>query len=182
MAPLDLALLNIGPLCQETAKEAFSSGNPIVDEYYRQEAISDMTSGYARTFVANHQNHSGLCGFYTIKLHMFTSKAHDSYIKKAFNTSPARCNSKSDNSHILGYYLRCIGVSEGIQNQSIGSFLLQDAISKIESCHQLTGGQFVAVMAGHDDPATRERLLSFYTAFGFLSCTDTGTLLLRKIN
>ena len=141
----------IEPLGRHHDREAFSCGQPDLDDWFRHRASQDQKRNVARVFVAV-DSALGVIGFYSLA--SFTLSSDDLPEKIAhklprYDTIPAS---------LIGRLAR----DRRTRGQGLGELLLVDAIRRI-----LGAGRSIAVFAIVVD-AKDERAVDFYKGFGFL--------------
>jgi ribosomal protein S18 acetylase RimI-like enzyme len=143
--------ITIEPLGKQHDREAFSCGQPDLDDWFRHRASQDQKRNVARVFVAVD---SGLAvmGFYSLS--SFTLSIDDlpeglAHKLPRYDTIPAA---------LIGRLAR----DQRTRGQGLGELLLADAINRI-----LGAGRSIAVFAIVVD-AKDDRAVAFYRGFGFL--------------
>lgn len=142
----------IAPLGKQHHRGDFSSGQPDIDDWFRQRASQDERRNIARVFVAV-DDAIGVIGFYSLS--SFTLALDDLPIELSgklprYDAIPAA---------LIGRLARDLRV----YGQGIGELLLADAVRRI-----LGAAQSIAVFAIVVD-AKDVRAAAFYKAFGFRS-------------
>ena len=144
-------VVRIEPLGKHHDRAGFASGEPLLDDWFRQRANQDDKRNVARIFVA--VDDDGIAGFYSLSA--FTLSLTDipeDLARKLprYDAIPAG---------LIGRLAR----AERVRGQGIGELLLADAIKRI-----LGVGRTLAVFAIVVD-AKDDRAVTFYKRYGFRS-------------
>jgi GNAT superfamily N-acetyltransferase len=145
----------IGELSAIHDRSNFSCGQPSLDEFLRKYAGQNQKSGVSRTFVATRHSESAVCGYYSLAA---GAVAFDNVAESLRKTLPRY--------PIPVAHLGRLAVDQAAQGQSLGSFLLIDALRRIHIAADSIGIHAVEVIA-IDDSAKR-----FCLKYGFLELQD----------
>ena len=129
-----------------------SSGTEAPDQYLKIQASQDIKKNVAITYVLTEQNADQISGFYTISsIGIFPGEL------------PAELAKKLPRYPVLpGILLGRLAVNESMKRNSIGTFLLMDALKRsLAVSHQIG---IVAVIVDAKDAIS----VNFYKHFGFI--------------
>lgn len=141
--------LRIEPLGKQHDRAGFTSGEPVLDDWFRHRATQDDKRHVARIFVA--LDDDGIAGFYSLNAFSLSiTDVPEDIARKLprYDLIPAA---------LIGRLAR----AERVRGQGMGEFLLADAIRRI-----LSAGRTLAVFAILVD-AKNEAAGAFYRRFGF---------------
>ncbi len=144
-------VVRIEPLGKHHDRAAFASGEPLLDDWFRQRATQDDKRNVARIFVA--VDDEGIAGFYSLSA--FTLSLTD--IPEELTRKLPRYDAIP--AGLIGRLAR----DARVRGQGIGALLLADAIKRI-----LGAGRTLAVFAIVVD-AKDDRAVAFYKRYGFRS-------------
>lgn len=136
------------PLAAHHRIEAFSCGEPMLDEWLRRRALANQASGASRTFVVT-DNDFQVMGYYALAA---GAVAHQEA------TRPIRQN-MPDPAPVM--VLARLAVDVRVQGMKLGGALLQDALRRSVLVSQNTGVRALLVHALND------RARQFYEHYGF---------------
>ena len=141
--------------------DAFSCGEPTLDEWLKRRALANQASGASRTFVVANQDNR-VYGYYALAA---------GAISHSISTRNPRRNMPDPIPVIVLGRLAVDTQAQGIQ---LGGALLQDAVNRAGAVAQNMGVRALLVHALHD------RAKTFYTHYGFqISPIDPMVLMLR---
>ena len=143
-------MITIQPLGRGHERDAFSCGNPELDDWFRRRASQDEKRNVARVFVAV-DDELGVVGCYSLSTYTLSIEELPEHLARKlprYDAMPAV---------LIGRLAR----DERARGRGVGELLLADAVRRI-----LGVGDTVAVFAIVVD-AKDERAADFYRAFGF---------------
>lgn len=158
-----MSIVGPSPLIREHQVEAFTCGEPELDDWLQGHALAAQASDSARVFVATLEDRVTVVGFYAIT---------------AAQVLPAAATARTmqgqpRNRPVPVILLARFGVDERYQGQGLGRSLLQDAMVRSAAASEIIGARAILVHAKN------ERARDFYLRFGFEpSLTDPLHLLL----
>lgn len=136
-------------------RSAFSCGQPSLDEFIRQYAGQNQKSGVSRTFVAHTPGDKIVRGYYSLAAGAV-----------AFDNLPEEQRKRLPRYPVPVAHLGRLAVDQSAQGQGLGSFLLIDALRRVQIAADSIGIHAIEVVA-IDDSAKR-----FYLKYGFVELQD----------
>ncbi len=136
-------------------RSAFSCGRASLDEFLKQYAGQNQKTGVSRTFVALQPGEKLVCGYYSLAAGSVNLEALTDEQRKRLPKYP-----------VPVAHLGRLAVDKSVQGQGLGSFLLLDALCRIDRVDRSIGIHAVEVVA-IDDAAKR-----FYLKYGFTELRD----------
>ena len=143
-------IVRIEPLGRQHRRDAFSCGQPDLDDWFRHRASQDQRRNVGRVFAAV-DDQLEVVGFYSLSAFTLALDELPEPIARKLPRYDA----------IPAARIGRLARAQLVRGQGIGRLLLADAVSRIVSV-----GQSVAVFAIVAD-AKDERAASFYRRFGF---------------
>ncbi|MGV0998509.1 MAG: GNAT family N-acetyltransferase [Fluviibacter sp.] len=143
--------------------DAFSSGEPILDDWLKRRAMINQTSGASRTFVAANDQLE-VMAYYALAA---GAVAHQDATRKVRQNMP-------DPVPVL--ILGRLAVDQQIHGQKLGGALLQDAFKRSLLVAQNTGVRALLVHALND------RASAFYQHYGFQASPINPMTLMLPLN
>ena len=161
---MSLQLCAPQPLTAAHREDAFSCGEPVLDEWLKRRAMANQVSGATRTFVVADQD-KRVYGYYAMAA---GAVAH------RLATGDVRRNMPDP---VPVMVLARLAVDSNAQGRELGGAMLQDAMQRAVVVSQNTGVRALLVHA------LRDRARQFYEHYGFrASPVDPMTLMLRLGN
>lgn len=136
-------------------RSAFSCGQPSLDDFIKQYASQNQKTGVSRTFVALKPGDKVVRGFYSLAAGAV-----------AFANLPGEQRKRLPRYPVPVAHLGRLAVDQSAQGQGLGSFLLIDALRRIQIAADSIGIHAIEVVA-IDDSAKR-----FYLKYGFVELHD----------
>ncbi len=151
------------PLDPKYNRVEFSSGNELLDNYFRRQARQDVKRKLAACFVIIDEKSGKISGFYTLSsagiAQRFVPDSFRKKLPKSYNTLPAI---------LIGRF----AVDIEFQGSGIGKLLLIDALKR---CHNTS--DYIGAFAVIVDPIDMEAE-KFYEKHGFIKLPDSGKMFL----
>ena len=166
-----MPIWEIQRLSREHNREPFDCGQPMLDDWLKQQAGQFDRKDLARTFVAVRPDNVLVLGFYSLSNH-----------RVAPDTIPAAEAKGLPRLDVPVALLGRLAVDRSMQGQGLGALLLVDALRRTQHLADQIGIRAVEVDA-IDDAAQR-----FYLKFGFMPLLDNPRHLfmpmraIRKLN
>jgi GNAT superfamily N-acetyltransferase len=136
---------------------AFSCGEKSLDNYISKNARKDVSADVVVCYVAcSRDQDSVIAGYYTLNACSIETADMSARIAKT----------SRNYQRIPGMLLGCLAVDQRFQGQSVGAWLLFDALEKVWLIHQQVGVNLIIVDALH------ERAAQFYQKYGFEPFAD----------
>lgn len=158
---MSLKLTAPQPLTVAHRLDAFSCGEPVLDDWLKRRAMANQSRGASRTFVVTDQD-DRVYGYYAMAA---------GAVSQQMATGGVRRNMPEP---IPVMVLARLAVDHRAQGIKLGGALLQDAVNRALVVSQNTGVRALLVHALHDHAK------SFYEHYGFQASTaDPMTLMLR---
>jgi len=149
------------PLAQLHKLDAFSCGEPVLDDWLKRRAFANQVSGASRTFVVADAEHTVL-GYYALAV---GAVAHQAATRSVRHNMP---------DPVPVMVLARLAVDTRAQSNGLGAALLQDAVGRAVAVSQNAGVRALLVHA------LNERAWKFYERYGFqASPAHPMTLMLR---
>ncbi len=133
-------------------RENFSCGVEELDTYIKKYAVQDVKRNITKVFVAQKEE-GDILGYYTL--------SPFSFVKDEISPDLAK---KLPHYPIPAVLIGRLAVDCENQNQGLGSFLLMDALQKINDTSETVFGIYAVVVDAKNDAAKE-----FYQAYGFKS-------------
>lgn len=144
-------------------KKEFSSGNDMLDNYFRNQASQDIKRKLSACFVLNDEVSNLIKGFYTLANNSITQDLIPHEFQKKLPSSY-----KSIPTTLVGR----LAIDKRFQKQGIGKLFLVDALKR--SCEiSKSIGSFAVIVDPIDNDAE-----SFYNKYGFIKLPDGGKMFL----
>ena len=140
---------NVEHLTAEHDLSAFNSGEPELDEWLRNTALTAAARGLSRTFVLVDDGQKRVLGYYSLLAH---SIEREELTRKLGRGLPAG---------LPAVLLAKLAVDQSTQGTGAGGRLLAEALARIAHAAQDLGARFVVVDALH------EKAAAFYEHYGF---------------
>lgn len=140
---------------------AFTCGEPSMDSWLREQAVSATSRRTARTWVWVDQD-AVVVGYYALAAHKV---AREEVPTKIARGGPAE---------IPAVLLARLALSESLRGQGLGAVLVADALARIVDATQTVAARLVVVDALH------QRVAGFYESLGFRRVPGS-LLLVQKI-
>jgi GNAT superfamily N-acetyltransferase len=156
----------IVPLGNEHERNAFSCGEPVLDQYLQRYASQDIKRRLNRVFVAASvaQPHE-VTGYYSL-----------SAAGLAATDLPGRLQRRLPRYPLPVALIGRLAVAESHQGKGLGSVLLADALQRVAQASQAMAVHAVVSDALHD------RAAAFYRHFGFAPLPDQPLKLFLPMN
>ena len=149
--PLEAVEIAALDASQPTVFNTFSSGQPSIDRWLKNNARKCVKRLETRVFLASASGETSPLGYYALRVSDDLVgdgiKSHNSYVKT--RTS------------FQGIHLAYLGVHEDFQGQGLGKYLMMDAIDRVAQVSEHVG--FYAFTLTAIDQATSK----FYSSLGF---------------
>ena len=152
-APADAGDLIIEPIAKEHNVRKFRSDEAGIDNYLRSHAKKNSLYGYGRTYVAIKPGHSRVWAYYTLAANHLDVSTYPSA-----DGCPQR---------IAIALLGRVGVDKSIQNIGVGQKLMGHAFQTTLDASEKIGIHAIVL------DAKNERLVAYYTKFGFEKLMDS---------
>lgn len=140
--------------------DAFSSGQPRLDEWLRQDALEAQARRTARTFVW-HAGDGRVVAYYSLAAHLLER-----------DDMPTRLG-RGGPRQVPTVLLARLGLDQTLQRQGLGGVLLADALSRVLAAADTVAARFVAV------DAIEPNAVGFYEHHGFRSLPGTQRLVAK---
>lgn len=136
-------------------RSAFSCGQPSLDEFIKRYASQNQKSGVSRTFVALKPHESTVHGYYSLAAGAV-----------AFANLPEDQRKRLPRYPVPVAHLGRLAVDKTAQGEGLGSFLLIDALRRIQDVADSIGIHAIEVVA------IDESAKNFYLKYGFDELED----------
>lgn len=144
-------------------RSRFDSGNPVLDDWLRDDALQTSAMNTGRTFVW-HAGDDVVVAYFTLAAHLV---AREALPKRSGRGSPRL---------IPAILLARLALDRSLQGQGLGGELLWDALSRAVAANRQAAARLVVVDAVDDAAA------SFYMHFGFEAIPDNPLRLIQKLS
>ena len=142
-------------------KKEFSSGNDMLDNYFRNQASQDIKRKLSACFVLNDEVSNLIKGFYTLANNSISQDLIPLELQKKLPSSY-----KSIPTTLLGR----LAIDKRFQKQGVGKLLLIDALKRSYEISKSIGS-FAVIVDPIDNNAE-----SFYNKYGFIKLPDRGKM------
>lgn len=156
-------LLAPEPLSAEHSLDAFTCGEPVLDEWLKRRALGNQTSGASRTFVVTNLERN-VMGFYALAA---GAVAHHDATRSIRQNMP---------DPVPVMVLARLAVDVRAQGIKLGAALLQDALQR---CVLVSNNTGVRAMLVH---ALNDRARQFYVHYGFKASPAHPMILMLRLN
>lgn len=148
------------PLRKRHDRESFSSGEPLLDDWFRKRASQDQKRSIARVFVAVDRDRAdAVVGFYSLSAFTLVLDHLPAELARKlprYDALPAS---------LIGRLARAASA----RGRGVGELLLADAIKRILAASESIAIYAIVVGAISDDAS------KFYRSFGFIPLPDSPT-------
>ena len=144
-----MSLLQPRPIDPSDSLRAFSSGEPSLDAYLRNRALSNHVAGFARCYVTVDDQTRDVKGYYTL-----------SAVAVERATLPGRSRRNAPDP-VPAVLLGRLAVDRGVQGEGLGRLLVRDAILSTIAAADRIGVRILLVHALDENAA------AFYSKLGF---------------